>query len=92
VAPFAATQQRADRIARQAVARLGGAQRWLKSDVPAELIRQAVARIGGHATLYESDPASFHPLLAPLLRYHRNLKLQLDPQGIFNPGRLYAEV
>jgi len=70
----------------------GGAQRWLKSDVPAELIRQAVARIGGHATLYESDPASFHPLVAPLLRYHRNLKLQLDPQGIFNPGRLYAEV
>ncbi len=70
----------------------GGAQRWLKSDVSAELIRQAVARIGGHATLYESDPASFHPLVGPLLRYHRNLKLQLDPQGIFNPGRLYAEV
>lgn len=70
----------------------GGAQRWLKSDVSAELIRQVVARIGGHATLYESDPASFHPLVAPLLRYHRNLKLQLDPQGIFNPGRLYAEV
>lgn len=70
----------------------GGAQRWLKSDAPAEQIRQAVARIGGHATLYESDPASFHPLEGPLLRYHRNLKLQLDPQGIFNPGRLYAEV
>jgi glycolate oxidase FAD binding subunit len=31
--------------------------------------------------------------LAPtLLRYHRQLKAQLDPQGLFNPGRMYAEV
>jgi len=27
-----------------------------------------------------------------LLRYHRQLKTQLDPQGIFNPGRLYAQL
>ncbi|MDT9646886.1 FAD-linked oxidase C-terminal domain-containing protein, partial [Pseudomonas sp. JV245A] len=31
--------------------------------------------------------------LAPtLLHYHQRLKAQLDPQGIFNPGRLYAEL
>jgi glycolate oxidase FAD binding subunit len=25
------------------------------------------------------------------MRYHRQLKAQLDPQGLFNPGRMYAE-
>ncbi|MDF0731958.1 glycolate oxidase subunit GlcE [Pseudomonas entomophila] len=70
----------------------GGAQRWLKSDATPLRIRQAVARLGGHATLHEADPEPFHPLPAALLRYHRTLKQQLDPQGIFNPGRLYADV
>ncbi|MDD2002024.1 glycolate oxidase subunit GlcE [Pseudomonas putida] len=70
----------------------GGAQRWLKSEAPAALIREQVAKIGGHATLLRQDSAGFHPLTQPLLRYHRNLKQQLDPQGIFNPGRLYADV
>jgi glycolate oxidase FAD binding subunit len=26
------------------------------------------------------------------MRYHRSLKQQLDPRGIFNPARLYAEL
>ena len=31
--------------------------------------------------------------LAPaLLHIHRELKRQFDPAGIFNPGRLYAEI
>ncbi|WP_277423369.1 FAD-linked oxidase C-terminal domain-containing protein, partial [Pseudomonas viridiflava] len=34
----------------------------------------------------------FQPLATPLLRYHHQLKARLDPQGIFNPGRLYAEL
>lgn len=70
----------------------GGAQRWLKSDASATQIRETVSRLGGHATLHRQDSAGFHPLPDPLLRYHRNLKQQLDPQGIFNPGRLYADV
>lgn len=70
----------------------GGAQLWLKSDAPAATIRAAAAGAGGHATLFRQDPAPFQPLAEPLLRYHRNLKQQLDPQGIFNPGRLYADV
>ncbi|MGE8483865.1 MAG: FAD-linked oxidase C-terminal domain-containing protein, partial [Pseudomonas sp.] len=32
------------------------------------------------------------PLAPALLRYHRQLKAQLDPQGLFNPGRMYAEL
>ncbi|WP_085686535.1 MULTISPECIES: glycolate oxidase subunit GlcE [unclassified Pseudomonas] len=72
----------------------GGAQRWLKSDADAALIRKAVQQVGGHATCYShgviDDP--FQPLPPALLHYHRHLKRQLDPQGIFNPGRLYAEL
>ncbi|WP_374439444.1 glycolate oxidase subunit GlcE [Pseudomonas panipatensis] len=71
----------------------GGAQRWLKSDAPAAQIRQAVSALGGHATCFTpghvDDP--LHPLPAPLLKLHRSLKRQLDPQGIFNPGRMYAD-
>ncbi|MCU0072382.1 glycolate oxidase subunit GlcE [Pseudomonas koreensis] len=72
----------------------GGAQRWLKSDADAALIRKTVREVGGHATCYShglvDDP--FQPLPPALLHYHRHLKRQLDPQGIFNPGRLYAEL
>lgn len=69
-----------------------GAQRWLLSEAPAEDIRRVVSAAGGHATRYGPHDSPFQPLPALLLRYHQNLKRQLDPQGIFNPGRLYAEV
>ena len=72
----------------------GGAQRWLKSDAEASWIRAVVAEVGGHATCYSRGlvDSPFQPLPAALLRYQRSLKYQLDPQGIFNPGRLYAEL
>lgn len=71
-----------------------GAQRWLKSDASASEIRRIVSAAGGHATCYSHglDDSPFHPLATPLLRYHRQLKAQLDPRGIFNPGRMYAEI
>ena len=72
----------------------GGAQRWLKTDVEAAFIRRVVEEVGGHATCYTPGrtDSPFQPLPAALMRYHRNLKQQLDPKGIFNPGRLYAEL
>jgi glycolate oxidase FAD binding subunit len=72
----------------------GGAQRWLKSTAEAAFIRQVVEDVGGHVTCYSHGltDSPFQPLPAALLRYHQNLKHQLDPQGIFNPGRLYAEL
>ncbi len=70
-----------------------GAQRWLRSDAPAASIREAAARSGGHATCYTpgiTDP--FTPLTPVLAKYHRQLKARLDPNGIFNPGRLYPDL
>ena len=71
-----------------------GAQRWLKSDADAEAIRAVVSEVGGHATCFTAGAAAnpFQPLAEPLLRYHRQLKAALDPQAIFNPGRMYSEV
>ncbi|MGN7982677.1 glycolate oxidase subunit GlcE [Burkholderia sp. 22313] len=72
----------------------GGAQRWLKTDAaPADMQRFA-AQWGGHAACFTpgTTPEPFQPLPPALLRVHRQLKAQLDPHAIFNPGRLYADV
>ncbi|MGA7181190.1 MAG: glycolate oxidase subunit GlcE [Thiobacillaceae bacterium] len=71
----------------------GGAQRWLKSDMPAEALRRIVGAAGGHATLFRSEDKSvgvFHPLPEILMKYHKRLKTQFDPASILNAGRLYA--
>lgn len=71
----------------------GGAQRWLRSDVNADTLRAACAALGGHATCLTPGAAEPFTALSPLVaRYHRQLKERLDPKGIFNPGRLYAEL
>jgi glycolate oxidase FAD binding subunit len=71
-----------------------GAQRWLKSDADGATIRTIAGTAGGHATCYSHglEDSPFHPLPALLLRYHRQLKAQLDPHGIFNPGRMSPEI
>ncbi len=72
----------------------GGALRWLKSGLPAAQLREAAARAGGHATLFrggDESAGAFQPLPAPLMAIHRNLKRSFDPQGLFNPGRLYRD-
>ncbi|MBG6291084.1 glycolate oxidase subunit GlcE [Pseudomonas nitroreducens] len=70
----------------------GGAQRWLKSDASAEEIRSIAQSARGHAICFDGGESTFHPLSEPLMRYHRQLKAQLDPQRVFNPGRMYAEI
>lgn len=71
----------------------GGAQRWLKSEASADVIRGIASAAGGHATCFMPSRAvdPFHPLAAPLVRFHRQLKKRLDPHGVFNPGRMYAD-
>ena len=50
---------------------------------------------GGHAVLFRSadkTAGAFAPLQPPLDRIHRDLKRAFDPEGVFNPGRLFAEL
>jgi len=73
----------------------GGAQRWLVSDEPIVLIRERVAAVGGHVTQFRGGAHNgeiFQPLAAPLLVIHQRLKASFDPHGIFNLGRIYANL
>jgi glycolate oxidase FAD binding subunit len=72
----------------------GGAQRWVKTGLPAAVLRQGAAAAGGHATLFRNGDGNdvFHPLPRPLLALQRRLKQSFDPAGILNPGRLYPEL
>ena len=71
-----------------------GLQRWYRC-APGVTAFDAAAAAGGHATLFRHGPDApevFAPLAAPLLRLHRALKLEFDPAGILNPGRMYADL
>ena len=76
----------------------GGALRWLTFDGPARQLRSVVEAGGGHATLYRGGEAekraagAFQPLPDAVMQLQRKLKRAFDPQGLFNPGRLYADV
>jgi len=73
----------------------GGALRWLCSQADARTVREAAKRAGGHATLFRGGDKSvgvFQPLSPALMKIHRELKREFDPQGIFNRGRMYPDL
>ncbi len=70
----------------------GGAQRWLRANVAPSVVHAAASQAGGHATLMRGGDGTqpvFTPPTPALWRIHQNLKRAFDPQGLFNPGRLY---
>ena len=71
-----------------------GALRWHKSDADENTIRTEVERVGGHATLFKGNSTDkiFHPLSKPSMKLHKKLKQVLDPVGILNPGKMFAEL
>lgn len=77
----------------------GGALRWYAGEVDGDhaAVRAAAAHLGGHAVLYRAPESlrclegAFTSLPPAMLALHRRLKKAFDPQGILNPGRLYAE-
>ncbi|MDH5184218.1 MAG: glycolate oxidase subunit GlcE [Gammaproteobacteria bacterium] len=71
-----------------------GAQRWYKGEANADDIRQAAQKSGGHAVMFRGGDRdqAFQPLDPVVMRLHKNLKQAMDPNGILNPGRLYAQL
>ncbi|MDO8320992.1 glycolate oxidase subunit GlcE [Rhodoferax sp.] len=77
-----------------------GGQRWLRAPESArEQLRQAASAVGGSASVFmaASDATTgtkncFSPLSPAIEQIHRRLKAEFDPAGIFNPGRLYADI
>jgi glycolate oxidase FAD binding subunit len=77
----------------------GGAQRWVWSDDAAEKVRDLARSLGGHAVCFDNRQAQRIGLLevfdrpsAALMAVHQRLKQTFDPQGVFNPGRLYRDM
>jgi glycolate oxidase FAD binding subunit len=68
------------------------------SDCGAGEIRAAVAAAGGHATLIRAPAAvrsgigAFAPQTGALGALTRRVKESFDPQGVLNPGRMWAGV
>ena len=64
----------------------------------AAAVRDAVAMIGGHATLVRAPAALrasldvFQPEPAALAALSKRVKDSFDPQGVLNPGRMWAGV
>jgi glycolate oxidase FAD binding subunit len=72
----------------------GGAQRWVVTSAAAAGLREAAAKAGGHATAFRGGAPgdAFAPVAPALMTIHRGLKDAFDPDRIFNPGRLYADL
>ena len=73
----------------------GGAQRWYRGELNTLAVRKAVTEVGGHATLFRGGDRSgaiFQPPAPPLMAIHRKLKQAFDPEGLLNPGRLFADL
>ncbi len=80
----------------------GGGSIWLATeatgDAGAAPIRAAVAEAGGHATLVRAPDAVratvavFEPLAPALHAVTSGIKASFDPDGLFNPGRMYGGV
>jgi glycolate oxidase FAD binding subunit len=80
----------------------GGGLIWAavpaSDDASAPAIHAMAKGAGGHATLVRASDAVrlsvdvFDPPAAPLMALQRKLKASFDPDGILNPGRMYAGV
>lgn len=77
-----------------------GGQRWLWAPESAlATLRQAVAAVGGSASVFIGPTGNvigakncFSPLTPAVEQIHHRLKAEFDPAGIFNPGRMYADI
>lgn len=76
-----------------------GGLAWIATDARLEdIVRPAAERARGHAMLYRASVerrtavSPFHPLSDGVKRLTLGLKTSLDPDGIFNPGKMYKDI
>lgn len=68
-----------------------GSQRWLRGELDAAHVRDVAAGLGGHATLFrggDKSAGAFQPVPPALAALNRQVRLALDPDGVFDTGRL----
>jgi glycolate oxidase FAD binding subunit len=81
----------------------GGGLVWIAANdtgdsAGAMVVREAVMRVGGYATLVRAPDhvrlavEVFEPQPPALMDLSRRIKATFDPEGILNPGRMYAGV
>ncbi len=81
----------------------GGGLIWVAANdtgdaAGAMVVREALARLGGHATLVRAPDhvrlavEVFEPQPSTVMDISRRIKATFDPEGILNPGRMYAGV
>ncbi len=71
----------------------GGAQRWINSNAPANIIQNIATSNNGYAYMFRGDlpeTPCFPVLNESLMTLHKQLKHNMDPNGIFSPGRIYS--
>lgn len=71
----------------------GGAQRWVNTNTPANIIHSSTNSRNGYATLFQGDipeTPCFPKLDKALMKLHKQLKNNMDPHRIFNPERMYS--
>lgn len=71
----------------------GGAQRWLRGDFATEKLEALAEAAGGQVSLYRGGDRRqevFHTQPEALQKIHQRLKHAFDPNGVFNPNRLYS--
>jgi glycolate dehydrogenase FAD-binding subunit len=71
----------------------GGSQRWLRGDYEHERLQEQLADIGGEVQLFRHGDRSGEVFGCPSVAVqgiHMRLKASFDPDGLFNPGRLYS--
>ncbi len=87
-----ALAQKDDNIEPNQLIEWGGAQRWIRSRTPANIIHNLAQSHGGYASFFYNkgaDDETFPALAPELFKIHQQLKRKMDPQGIFNPNKMY---
>lgn len=71
----------------------GGAQRWLRSEFDFATLEAEASEAKGQVSLFRGERRTdevFATLSPGAKLLHQRLKKAFDPQGVFNPGRLYS--